>query len=62
MSSVSLSAQERMNTRAALVKCVLKLIMYHTCVNLPLTMISFPFFKLMGTNSKLPLPSWWVTW
>eukprot|EP00249_Psilotum_nudum_P011905 c23455_g1_i4 orf=371-1264(-) len=52
--------QVKMNTPAAQEKCIIRLLLYHTCVNLPLMMASYPLFKVMGMTSKLPLPSWKV--
>jgi hypothetical protein len=49
-----------MNTPAAQEKCVLWLLLYHSCVNLPLMVVSYPVFKYMGFTSQLPLPSWKV--
>ncbi|KAJ7551547.1 hypothetical protein O6H91_06G020100 [Diphasiastrum complanatum] len=53
--------QPKMNTPAAQEKCILKLLLYHVCVNLPLMVVSYPAFKYMGFTSKLPLPSWYAT-
>ncbi|EFJ25588.1 hypothetical protein SELMODRAFT_173304 [Selaginella moellendorffii] len=50
--------QNKVNTYAAQVKCLVRLLFYHTCVNLPLMGASYPIFKYMGFTSKLPLPSW----
>ncbi|CAM6050775.1 unnamed protein product, partial [Sphagnum compactum] len=52
--------QRKVNTPAAQEKCVLRLLLYHTCVNLPLMIVSYPVFKYMGFTSQLPLPSWKV--
>lgn len=52
--------QGKMNTPAAQEKCIVRLLLYHTCVNLPLMMLSYPIFTWMGMTSKLPLPSWKV--
>lgn len=49
-----------MNSPAAQEKCITRLLLYHTCVNLPLMMLSYPIFRWMGMTSKLPLPSWKV--
>ncbi|CAM6100012.1 unnamed protein product [Calypogeia fissa] len=52
--------QRKVNTPAAQEKCLLRLLLYHTCVNLPLMILSYPLFKYMGFTSSLPLPSWKV--
>ncbi|MCO5558489.1 hypothetical protein L7F22_012073 [Adiantum nelumboides] len=52
--------QGKMNTQEAQTKCIVRLLLYHTCVNLPLMMLSYPVFTWMGMTSKLPLPSWKV--
>eukprot|EP00475_Leptophrys_vorax_P042428 TRINITY_DN80004_c0_g1_i1.p1 TRINITY_DN80004_c0_g1~~TRINITY_DN80004_c0_g1_i1.p1 ORF type:complete len:278 (+),score=8.52 TRINITY_DN80004_c0_g1_i1:56-889(+) len=50
--------QKKFNSRGSQLKCVLKLVMYHCLVNLPLIIVSYPMFKYMGFTSKLPLPHW----
>lgn len=50
--------QGKVNSVAAQEKCVMKLLLYHICVNLPLMVMSYPVFKYMGFTSQLPLPSW----
>ncbi|CAI5472946.1 unnamed protein product [Closterium sp. Yama58-4] len=50
--------QKRSNPASSQIKCVLKLLMYHCLVNLPLIMASYPVFKYMGFRSTLPLPHW----
>lgn len=52
--------QGKMNTPQAQTKCIVRLLLYHACVNLPLMMLSYPVFTWMGMTSKLPLPSWKV--
>ncbi|CAL9189155.1 unnamed protein product [Musa hybrid cultivar] len=52
--------QKKSNTAEAHKKCVLRLIMYHVCVNLPVMLISYPAFRYMGLRSSLPLPNWTV--
>eukprot|EP00897_Mesotaenium_endlicherianum_P001631 jgi/Mesen1/1496/ME000132S00437 len=54
----SYKIQNRVNTSAAQRKCLLKLMFYHFCVNLPVMILSYPVFKYMGFSSSLPLPSW----
>jgi 4-alpha-methyl-delta7-sterol-4alpha-methyl oxidase len=51
-------SQAKVNSLAAQEKCVVKLLLYHICVNLPLMVVSYPVFKYMGFTSQLPLPSW----
>ncbi|CAI5514411.1 unnamed protein product [Closterium sp. Naga37s-1] len=50
--------QKKSNPASSQIKCVLKLLMYHCLVNLPLIMASYPVFKYMGFRSTLPLPHW----
>eukprot|EP00246_Nothoceros_aenigmaticus_P004633 TRINITY_DN16245_c0_g1_i1.p1 TRINITY_DN16245_c0_g1~~TRINITY_DN16245_c0_g1_i1.p1 ORF type:complete len:246 (-),score=35.19 TRINITY_DN16245_c0_g1_i1:285-1022(-) len=50
--------QPRMNTPAAQEKCIVRLLLYHFGVNLPVMVASYPVFKYMGFRSSLPLPSW----
>ncbi|XP_020101158.1 methylsterol monooxygenase 2-1-like [Ananas comosus] len=52
--------QKKANTPASQDKCVLRLILYHICVNLPLMIVSYPAFKFMGLKSSVPLPPWTV--
>ncbi|KAL2925211.1 Methylsterol monooxygenase 2-2, partial [Bienertia sinuspersici] len=39
-------------------KCIIRLLLYHFCVNLPVMLLSYPVFRAMGMRSSLPLPSW----
>ncbi|AQK97956.1 Methylsterol monooxygenase 2-2 [Zea mays] len=50
--------QKRSNTSAYQNRCVLRLILYHVSVNLPVMILSYPAFKFMGLRSSLPLPHW----
>ena len=50
--------QKKSNTSAYQNRCVLRLILYHVCVNLPVMIFSYPAFKFMGLRSSLPLPHW----
>nr|CAD1817654.1 unnamed protein product [Ananas comosus var. bracteatus] len=43
--------QKKANTPASQDKCVLRLILYHICVNLPLMIVSYPAFKFMGLKA-----------
>ncbi|XP_022158130.1 methylsterol monooxygenase 2-2-like [Momordica charantia] len=52
--------QAKTNSPAAQGKCIIRLLMYHCGVNLPLMIVSYPVFKQMGMRSSLPLPSWKV--
>nr|XP_043609713.1 methylsterol monooxygenase 2-2 isoform X1 [Erigeron canadensis] len=52
--------QAKNNTTEAQGKCITRLLLYHFCVNLPVTLASYPVFKFMGMRSSLPLPSWKV--
>ncbi|KAH7276885.1 hypothetical protein KP509_39G025500 [Ceratopteris richardii] len=52
--------QSKMNAPEAQTKCIVRLLVYHTCVNLPLMVLSYPVFTWMGMSCKLPLPSWKV--
>jgi hypothetical protein len=52
--------QKKSNTSAYQNRCVLRLILYHVCVNLPVMIFSYPAFKFMGLRSSLPLPHWTV--
>ncbi|RDX72822.1 Methylsterol monooxygenase 2-2, partial [Mucuna pruriens] len=52
--------QEKNNSPAAQEKCIIRLMLYHFCVNLPVMIISYPMFKYMGMRSSLPLPSWYL--
>jgi hypothetical protein len=51
--------QAKSNTPAYQNRCVLRLILYHVCVNLPLVLFTYPAFKFMGLRSSLPLPHWY---
>ncbi|AQK48225.1 Methylsterol monooxygenase 2-2 [Zea mays] len=53
--------QKKSNTSAYQNRCVLRLILYHVCVNLPVMIFSYPAFKFMGLRSSLPLPHWYAT-
>ncbi|KAG2559475.1 hypothetical protein PVAP13_8NG298500 [Panicum virgatum] len=53
--------QKKSNTSAYQNRCVLRLILYHVCVNLPVIIFSYPAFKFMGLRSSLPLPHWYRT-
>ncbi|OEL25957.1 Methylsterol monooxygenase 2-1, partial [Dichanthelium oligosanthes] len=48
--------QKKSNSSAYQNRCVLRLILYHVCVNLPVMIFSYPAFKFMGLRSSLPLP------
>ncbi|KAI5437110.1 Methylsterol monooxygenase 2-2 [Lathyrus oleraceus] len=50
--------QAKNNTPAAQDKCIVRLLIYHFGVNLPVMIFSYPVFKYMGMRSSLPLPSW----
>ncbi|XP_010931225.1 very-long-chain aldehyde decarbonylase GL1-8 isoform X1 [Elaeis guineensis] len=52
--------QKKNNTLDAQEKCILRLILYHVCVNLPVMILSYPTFRYMGLKSSLPLPPWSV--
>lgn len=52
--------QKKNNTPSAQGRCILRLIIFHLCVNLPLMVLSYPAFRFMGMKSTLPLPSWTV--
>uniref|UniRef100_A0A0E0EC11 aldehyde oxygenase (deformylating) n=1 Tax=Oryza meridionalis TaxID=40149 RepID=A0A0E0EC11_9ORYZ len=52
--------QKKSNTPSYQNRCVLRLILYHVCVNLPVMVLSYPAFKFMGLRSSLPLPHWTV--
>ncbi|XP_074267481.1 methylsterol monooxygenase 2-2-like isoform X2 [Silene latifolia] len=53
--------QAKTNTPAAQLKCIMRLLLYHFCINLPVILVSYPVFKLMGMRSSLPLPPWYAT-
>ncbi|GJY87036.1 methylsterol monooxygenase 2-2 [Tanacetum coccineum] len=53
--------QAKNNTTEAQEKCIGRLLLYHFCVNLPVTLASYPVFRFMGMRSSLPLPSWYAT-
>ncbi|CAH2038667.1 unnamed protein product [Thlaspi arvense] len=48
--------QTKNNTPAAQGKCIIRLLLYHFCVNLPLMLASYPVFRAMGMRSSFPLP------
>lgn len=50
--------QKKSNTYAYQNRCIIRLILYHVCVNLPVIVFSYPAFKFMGLRSSLPLPHW----
>uniref|UniRef100_A0A0E0Q334 aldehyde oxygenase (deformylating) n=1 Tax=Oryza rufipogon TaxID=4529 RepID=A0A0E0Q334_ORYRU len=52
--------QKKSNTPDYQNRCVVRLVLYHVCVNLPLTILSYRTFKFMGLRSTLPLPHWTV--
>ncbi|MQM14904.1 hypothetical protein Taro_047838 [Colocasia esculenta] len=52
--------QGKNNTVEAQEKCVLRLLLYHFCVNLPVMLVSYPVFRYMGLRTTLPLPPWSV--
>ncbi|KAG6534458.1 hypothetical protein ZIOFF_008345 [Zingiber officinale] len=52
--------QKKVNTPEVQWRCILRLVLYHVCVNLPLMLISYPTFRFMGLRSSLPLPPWSV--
>ncbi|KAK9740548.1 hypothetical protein RND81_03G043600 [Saponaria officinalis] len=51
--------QAKVNTPEAQGKCIMRLLLYHFCVNLPVMLLSYPVFTFMGMRSSLPLPSWY---
>lgn len=51
--------QAKNNSPAAQEKCIIRLVLYHVGVNLPVMMFSYPVFRFMGMRSSLPLPSWY---
>ena len=57
---VHFSLQKKSNTPAYQNRCVLRLILYHVCVNLPVMIFSYPAFRFMGLRSSLPLPHWYA--
>ncbi|BAT99580.1 methylsterol monooxygenase 2-2 [Vigna umbellata] len=50
--------QAKNNSPAAQEKCIVRLLLYHFGVNLPVMIFSYPVFSYMGMRSSLPLPSW----
>ncbi|KAK4788959.1 hypothetical protein SAY86_020278, partial [Trapa natans] len=52
--------QIKINTVAAQEKCIIRLMLYHFGVNLPVMIFSYPVFRFMGMRSSFPLPSWKV--
>ncbi|KAL9328088.1 hypothetical protein ACSQ67_003091 [Phaseolus vulgaris] len=50
--------QAKNNSPAAQEKCIVRLLLYHFGVNLPVMIFSYPVFTYMGMRSSLPLPSW----
>ncbi|CAD5166590.1 unnamed protein product [Musa acuminata subsp. burmannicoides] len=52
--------QKKSNTAEAQEKCIVRLILYHVCVNLPVMLVSYPIFRWMGLRSSQPLPHWSV--
>ncbi|WJX93677.1 Methylsterol monooxygenase 2-2 [Trifolium repens] len=52
--------QAKTNSPASEERCIIRLLMYHFGVNLPLMIFSYPVFRYMGMRSSLPLPSWRV--
>ncbi|XP_072984185.1 very-long-chain aldehyde decarbonylase GL1-8-like isoform X1 [Typha latifolia] len=55
-----LSKEKKLNTPDVHRRCIVRLIMYHVCVNLPVIIFSYPAFRYMGLKSSLPLPPWTV--
>ncbi|KAJ6948151.1 hypothetical protein NC651_002495 [Populus alba x Populus x berolinensis] len=51
--------QTKNNTPAAQEKCIVRLLLYHFGVNLPVMLASYPVFRHMGMQSSLPFPSWY---
>jgi len=51
--------QMKNNTPAAQEKCIVRLLLYHFGVNLPVMLASYPVFRHMGMQSSLPFPSWY---
>ncbi|KMZ66697.1 C-4 methylsterol oxidase [Zostera marina] len=50
--------QSKSNSAEAHQNCILKLLLFHFGVNLPVMLFSYPIFKYMGLTASLPLPSW----
>ncbi|GJW56690.1 hypothetical protein Tco_0103421 [Tanacetum coccineum] len=50
------------NTTEVQEKCIGRLRLYHFCVNLSVTLASYPVFRFIGMRSSLPLPSWAQIW
>jgi hypothetical protein len=51
--------QMKNNTPASQEKCIIRLLLYHFGVNLPVMLASYPVFRHMGMQSSLPFPSWY---
>ncbi|RRT53171.1 hypothetical protein B296_00049984 [Ensete ventricosum] len=51
--------QKKSNTSEVQEKCIVRLVLYHVCVNLPVMLVSYPTFRFMGLRSSLPLPHWY---
>jgi len=51
--------QAKNNSPEAQDKCIVRLLLYHFGVNLPVMIFSYPVFRYMGMQSSLPLPSWY---
>ncbi|KAL1327623.1 hypothetical protein AAHE18_13G314600 [Arachis hypogaea] len=52
--------QAKINSPSSQGKCIIRLLLYHFGVNLPVMIFSYPVFTYMGMRSSLPLPSWRV--
>ncbi|RYR65038.1 hypothetical protein Ahy_A03g011035 isoform A [Arachis hypogaea] len=51
--------QAKINSPSSQGKCIIRLLLYHFGVNLPVMIFSYPVFTYMGMRSSLPLPSWY---
>ena len=51
--------QMKNNTTASQEKCIIRLLLYHFGVNLPVMLASYPVFRHMGMQTSLPFPSWY---
>ncbi|MED6143634.1 Methylsterol monooxygenase 2-2 [Stylosanthes scabra] len=52
--------QAKINSPSSQGRCIMRLLLYHFGVNLPVMLFSYPVFRYMGMRSSLPLPSWKV--
>ncbi|MQL79268.1 hypothetical protein Taro_011701, partial [Colocasia esculenta] len=50
--------QGKINTFGAQERCIVRLMLYHFFVNLPVMLVSYPVFRYMGLRTDLPLPPW----